>query len=473
MSIGLVDQQVLQSVARKSDPKIFAGGAWVTAFAILAYLFQIGLFLLGNTPLRTPFRMGVYVVSLGYLCVFGFSGKRHPAARFIPLIFILLFINLANPEGAGIFAGFAQMAIYLACLAPLFWVASAGVGIKTFRSVLLVMWIFYTASATLGVLQVKYPGRFDGALSNVFLLGKDRVRMLKLADGTEIMRPKGFTDAPGGAGTGGMYSVILGTGLLISSRRTWVRCALGGTMAIGVFAVYISQMRANFVIVGVSLSAVIIVLSRRQMLAKLSLLLTLTTIAVIGGVSAAFYVGGQSTIDRFSFQLSEDHSAQARTDEFMNFVTYLIPEYPMGAGAGRCGMMNIYFGDESRGLWAEDMWQTLIYDGGILLIVAYLVIIATTLRASWRIAGSVRDDEIGSWAGVIFGFTLATVAASLIYPVYLKEEGMEMFLLNAVLFSVAGAGNNRQRGPIPKKNRTTKMQALRHLPHNASSLESQ
>ena len=62
-----------------------------------------------------------------------------------------------------------------------------------------------------------------------------------LANGQTITSPKGLSDTPGGAGTAGMYTIILGTGLLLTEKKWLVRVMAVVSMTTGLFCIYIAQ----------------------------------------------------------------------------------------------------------------------------------------------------------------------------------------------------------------------------------------
>ena len=66
-----------------------------------------------------------------------------------------------------------------------------------------------------------------------------------------------------------------------------------------------------------------------------------------------------------------------------------LPEYPVGAGLARWGMMNRYFADKddllTPPLWVEIQWTGWLYDGGIPLI------LCLHRRPGDRLPGSLAD----------------------------------------------------------------------------------
>ena len=77
----------------------------------------------------------------------------------------------------------------------------------------------------MAVLQVYYPGQFDGPLSIVYQGRYDYIRSLniQLASGERILRPSGLTDVPGGAAVSGFYACFLGTCLLLAEESSLLR----------------------------------------------------------------------------------------------------------------------------------------------------------------------------------------------------------------------------------------------------------
>ena len=414
--------------------------AWIIpAFLGGLIVFQIGLFLLGDTKLRLPLRVGVYGISLAALLLVRGRGTPHPAAKVVWLIMLVLGLGLLIP-GGGIVAAIAQCTLYVATAAPLIWAGRLKIDRKTFRAALLIIWAFHTASAGLGVLQVKYPGRFDGAVSenyDDYFIG---AMTITIADGTKLMRPKGLTDTAGGAGASGVSAAILAIGVLLTARNPLMQAAAVLSMIVGLFSIYLSNGRTNIVLVAVALIAASFVLLRRNDQPRLVLLAGVATIVTIVGTTLAFAIGGSATFDRFA-TLTAEPASEVVYKNRGTFLEGLLKEdifkYPLGAGAGRWGMMNGYFGNPAAALWAEMQWQALLYDGGIQLILLYIWLLTSLLWNAWKIALNSPDRELSCWATAIFSFTLATVAASFVYPIYVKQAAVEVFLLNACLYAVS------------------------------------
>jgi hypothetical protein len=120
-------------------------------------------------------------------------------------------------------------------------------------------------------------------------------------------------------------------------------------------------------------------------------------------------------------------------------VTQMLPEYPLGAGLGRWGMMNEYFGDNSdvtRGrIWAEIQWTGWLLDGGVPLVLAYSACLLLAIWTAWRIAVRQREGTLWIWAAIVLAYNIGALAITFNYPFFVSQSAMELWLLNAALFS--------------------------------------
>jgi hypothetical protein len=74
-----------------------------------------------------------------------------------------------------------------------------------------------------------------------------------------------------------------------------------------------------------------------------------------------------------------------------------------------------------------------VMDGGIPLLVIYLVAISFALYDTLRIALKTRDRELGYWAAVIFASNLGMLATSFSYVTFLTSLGLQFWLLASAL----------------------------------------
>jgi hypothetical protein len=444
--------------ARRGTELVLHSGNWAVGFVFAGILFQLALFFFGGTSIRLPLRIGSYATSLGILFLLPGRGSFLPAARWAWAAVLILTIQCLNPAGDTLLSRVAQAFLYTSVLAPLIWVGRLRIDQRTFKIVVLSLWGFYTASSVFGVLQIEIPGRFDGAVSANYDEQSLIPNTFTLADGRKILRPKGLSDNPGGAGTAGLYTIILGMGLLISRGRVATKVLAVAGMGCGLFCIYICQGRTTLIIVGLAFLLVMVALIRRGATAMAVVLGYFAAAVIIFGTSAAFLIGGQSVVDRFATLVASDAGTVYQTNrgQFLDeLVSYDIINYPLGAGLGHWGMMKSYFGDSSKGLWAEMQWQALAYDGGIPLILAYLAIFGILIRSTWKLSVRIRENELTYWAIVIFAFNCASLCASFSYPLMSIQTGMDLTLLNATLAAavIAEVGSDAALGRAGRRSK--------------------
>src|SRR5207248_2584901 len=185
-------------------------------------------------------------------------------------------------------------------------------------------------------------------------------------------------DTPGGAATSGFYAVLLGIGFLLSARTGPQTAAAIGSMTIGLVCLYLSQVRAMMVVTLVCVLAVAGVLTARGERRKIAGLGFIVGLLVIVSFKSALSLAQGSVSARVS-SLTSGSAGEVYYSNRGKFLEYtfteLVPQYPLGAGMGRWGMMYAYFGanpDPASGpLWAEIQWTGWLYDGGLPLMLAY------------------------------------------------------------------------------------------------------
>jgi hypothetical protein len=427
-----------------------ARGAWpgtvVLAFLALQLACQVVLLVPAIGGLRPLVRMLAFGISLVLLAVVPGRGFPHPASRAIRWVLAILGLSLLHPSTNTVLAGVAQIALNLSIIAPLFWVPRLGVDTRLLRRMMLMLFFVNAASAVVGVLQVYFPGRFEPALSVVIAADDSYARSLQLtlASGESIYRPMGLTDVPGGAASAGFFVVLLGSGFLLASRRWLAQAASVGLMLLGVFCIYLSQVRATMVILAVALLVLAGLLALGGQVRRLVRLAAVVGLCAAGGLGWAASVGGEAAMKKWS-ALVEDDAASVYYANRGHFLEYtwqeVLPEYPLGAGLGRWGMIFNYFGDpsnpDSSYLWAEIQWTGWLYDGGAPLALAYLAAVVLALWWAFRISRDplARKSDLWLWASVIFAYDVGALALTFSYPLFIGQGGLEFWVLNAVLFS--------------------------------------
>ena len=415
---------------------------WFITFQIACQLILLTNITTG--PLRGLVRVVAFSISLLFLIVLRGGSRSHPATK--PALFVIAIVGLSflNSGTDGIVSGLAQIAMYVAILAPLFWVSRMALDARMLRAVLLTLWSFYSLSAFVGILQIYYPGKFQPNLSaQIAAKGKGYVKSLsfKLPSGQRAFRPMGLTDMPGGAGSAGFYAVLLGLGFLLTERRFLYRCMFIGSTFLGMTSIYLSQVRSILVMLACCVIVLFFTLVIRRSTEKLAILAPIVISVALVSFGWAVAMGGGKIEQRFQ-SLTKDSLANTYYQNRGAFLAYtvktLLPKYPLGAGLGRWGMINTYFGDHAKSIWVEIQWTGWLLDGGVPLILAYVITLAVAFITAWKIALS-RQVEIGLWGAVVVAFNIGVLAQTFDAPVFIGQLGMEFWTLNATLFAASKA----------------------------------
>jgi hypothetical protein len=424
---------------------------WVPAFVVFQLVCQLVLVFGDVGWARLLVRMAAFGASLLLLVALRGRGSAHPAALPAGLAITVLGVAVFHPETAGLLGGAAQVALYAAVLAPLFWVPRlSGVDLPTLRRTALILWAFHSFSAGLGVLQVYRPGTFQAPVSAVVeSKGKGYAESLKIttASGAKVFRPMGLTDMPGGAAISGLYAVLLGVAFFLTRRRPLVVAAALASVGLGGACLYLSQVRALVVMTGISLVAVALVLAWRRDVKRLAVL-TFSLAAMLGaGYGAAVNLAGKAVTQRLA-SLTQDAPTAVYYDNRGRFLEealfQTLPRAPLGEGLGHWGMTATYFGGGGvppKQIWVEIQWAAWIVDGGLPLLAAYLAALAVALLVAWRIARtpppSPAAHDLPFWGVIVVAYSVGAVALTFSYPLFISQAGMEFWLLNAALFAAA------------------------------------
>ncbi len=420
---------------------------WAHTFILMQFTFQILLLFPQFGVLRVPMRIATFALSLFLLVRLRGHGPRHLATGpALAVFFILVASFCLHPSMNTVLAGAAQCAMYAAILGPLFWVTRLRITPKGFQWLIFMMWGFHTLSASFGVLQTYFPGQFQPYLSTAIQSQKfgGENLMITLANGAQVYRPMGLTDTPGGAATAGFYALLLGVGIALRERNPILRLACMGSGAIGLFCIYLSQVRSILIFSGICLVCLAAVLLRQGNFGRLTLMTVGITALVVATFTWAVTIGGESTLARLSSLVSDRADAvyqQNRGHFLEDTINILLPQYPLGAGLGRWGMMNAYFGNNSNplteSLWVEIQWTGWLLDGGVPMIIAYVAALAQACLTAWKIAISRQLDDFKLWGGLIFAYNIGAVAITFNYPLFISQSGMEFWLLNSALLVAA------------------------------------
>jgi hypothetical protein len=443
-----VDYLPFASSAHRAESKAKGQANWLLRFVLVQLGCQLVLLIPQIGPFRPICRVAAFGISIALLFFLPARGPLHPSARIAVAVLLILGVEFFHPLTNNLVAGAAQVLLYLAILAPLFWVRSCRLTLDRFRAALLLLWAFHVASSVVGILQVSFPGRLQANVTSaVTQMGSAYLSGLQMrtASGQLVYRPMGLTDTPGGAAVSGFFAILLSTVFALEARSGYKKVVFAIGLFPGIACLVLSQVRMYLVMAALCLGALYCVLLLRREAKRMLFLSVAISVTLVVGVTFAVAVGGASVTSRLK-TLTEGSPSnvyyKSRGFLFDYTVREFAPAHPLGLGLGRWGMIYNYFGDgnnpEKSRLWAEIQWTAWVIDGGFPLVFAYVFAIATALATTVAIAfRGDRKSGIWLWAAFVTAYDLGAIAATFTSPFFISGEGMEFWALNAALYSVA------------------------------------
>jgi hypothetical protein len=432
------------SVGSKANSRLHSPG-WLFAFVGLEISCQCLLLFQEIAGARVFVRSAAFGVSIALALLLRGSGDQHPAKPMALFALAIVALGIFHPLTSSLAAGFATLCLTLAIVGPIFWVPNIRISPSNVRSLFLMLWAFDTASAVFGALQVYYPGSFMPAISSTITDEGGGILQITLANGAQVARPMGLTDTPGGAAAGGTFCMIFALTLLLDRPSLLIRPFLIGSMALGCFVLYLCQVRSMLIMMLLACAAMLVAALKGGSMRPFRGAFWAAG-AAIGGFVMAVIVGGSSVTDRLGTLIEDDPGAVFYSNRgfFLEYTfTDLLPDYPLGAGLGRWGMMRNYFKDPSNVastmIWSEIQWQAWVIDGGAPLALAMLVALGLTVREVFRIA--TRSDIVGSelhmTSVAVVGYSVGLVAMTFNANCFSTTFGLDFWLLNAVIFAAS------------------------------------
>jgi hypothetical protein len=264
--------------------------------------------------------------------------------------------------------------------------------------------------------------------------------------GNRIIRPPGLFDSPGAVCGPAMVTSLLGLIFCVAPGGLWKKALALLLGLAGMAAIYLSHVRSSLLVVAamVLVSSGVLLLLQRELL-KATILFGLYASLMFAAYTYAVELGGESVSDRFTSLLDEDPFDlyyKSRGQQVQYGFNKLLVDHPLGAGLGRWGMINTYFGDpynrRSRPIWAEVQTSAWIIDGGMVLLFVYGgALIASTWR-DFRLAGW-GQPELRFWAAAVLAANVGTLALIFSYTPFAGQIGMQFWLLTGALHGAAAA----------------------------------
>jgi hypothetical protein len=426
--------------------------AWIPSglaewFAVSQTLLPALMFVPGSQAFRLPLRVGAYAISLLAFTLWWFDRggqrpARHPAERWLLLIGVYLMMMIAHPQTNSLLSGVAQTLLYFAIFCPVFWAPAYVRTPRQLARILVILLICNGINSMVGVLQVYDPTRwmppqlssaFTGdALATVTYLGPN---------GRQIIRPPGLFDTPGAVCAAGTIAVLLGLILAIEPIEWWKRLVALAFATAGISAIYLSHVRAAFIVTIGTLVVYLGFLVLQNEKKRLTGFLGAAGGLILGGLAIATVLGGQSVEDRFLTLFDSDPGQvyyESRGVQFESAFSSLAGEYPFGAGLARWGMMRNYFGDpendQSSEVFAEVQPNAWILDGGIPLLALYTLALGLTAAYELKLFRDLADGNNRLLAAAVTAANFGTLALVFSFIPFGTAVGIQFWFFEGALY---------------------------------------
>jgi len=352
-----------------------------------------------------------------------------------------------HPTTNSILAGGAHAVLYLSVLAPIFWAPQLKLAPERIQRLLFIILVSCGINSMVGILQVYDPSTWMpqelssrvtgtlGGIGNVSYIGPD---------GRVIIRPTGLSDNPGAVAGPATAATLLGLIFFFERTRFWRRLTALLCAVAGFTVVFLTMVRTSLVVACGALLAYIGLLVLQKQKQKALLLFAVGVVAILVSFSFALALGGQSIEERVDTLFEDDpmtvyYSNRGAQIEY-GFTT-LLTQYPAGAGLGRWGMMRAYFGDESNlespPIWAELQPNAWILDGGLMLLLFYLLAVGGNTLSQIRMLRFASTPALRFSTSAIAAVNLITVALIFGYTPFTNQIGLQYWFLSGVLYNTA------------------------------------
>jgi hypothetical protein len=408
------------------------------------------LYLPGSQAIRLPIRFSAFGISLAAFAWYQVTSttptSRSSVQPWVTGVMALLTLSLFHPETASMVGGLAQIGLYFAVMAPLFWAPEF---VKTPEQLARILWILLLcsgANAVVGVLQVYDPNRWLPAefsrvmtdagigLGSVTYIGRNGVR---------IIRPPGLFDTPGAVAGPAMFAALFGLVFAASAIPAWKRLLSLAISGAGLAAIYLSQVRVSLVATVVMCAVYASVAFRQGRAARATQFGILAAGIVFGSLVLAVTLGGESISNRVGSLFASDPFTiyQGARGAQLDLTFYdLLFQYPLGAGLGRWGMAAMYFSSANANvapLWAEIQFTGWMIDGGVLMIAIYLGALIVPTLQQYRLALEARHSRLAVCAAVILAANIGPALMIISFTPFVSQIGVQYWFLAGALHGVA------------------------------------
>lgn len=432
--------------SRPASPRRLPWG-WLEWFLIAQTFIPAVLFLPGVTAIRPMVRVASFGLALfAWFIIYQSGRKRSGTESFAASTWLLcvagwLCLVILHPNTNSLVAGLAHAMLYISVFSPVFWAPSELISSRQIGRLMMILLLCNGLSSIVGLGQVFRPATFNppviqgledkNSLSSQALTYQDE-------HGNEIIRPCGLTDQVGAASAAGATTVLIGLAFALRPIGIFKRMISLGFAFAGMAVIYYSQVRMILLMLMLCLIVLVVILTLQRNFGHATLLGGLSAATVAGALTWVASTSGWSVVERF-IGLLDTNLAEKYQSSRGGFVRHtfdtLIWEYPFGTGLGWWGTIYGVFGDKSvpSTVWVEVMWPAWVMDGGIPLMVLYVIAIVLAMADTLRIALRSRDRELQFWAGVVFASNLSVIATTFSYVSFVTAIGLQFWMLAAVV----------------------------------------
>jgi hypothetical protein len=260
-----------------------------------------------------------------------------------------------------------------------------------------------------------------------------------------------------------MITALLGIALVSKPGALKPRAGVYLVVAgVAIITLFLTEIRSILMMTAVGVLLLAAVMTWQRGLGSLRVAL-LGLVLIAGAFSYAVAIGGKHVQDRF--QVITDTGLAASYQENRGlFVAYTVeealPTYPLGAGVGRWGTMNVYFADKdtthaSTPLWVEIQITGWLFDGGVLMWFFYGGAIIAAIFFATKLALSCTDPELAHLCGLVLCLEMVIFGMSWSGAAFNTQMGMFFWTLAGGLFgAIRGSRkvpflNQIERPPSP------------------------
>jgi hypothetical protein len=455
--------------APASRPNVpIPGWGWIEWVTLLQTIMPALLFIpvIAHSKMRVVLRVGAFGVSILAWAFLRTSsrpaaGRPFPSQAWLSASSVLLVLEIFHPTSNSFLSALAECLLNIAILLPAYWASYGRITVPRVNRVMFLLLLANGASALMGIAQFYQPDRFNPPVIPLLEANKTNKHDLSFvaADGRRVLRPCGLTDLPGGAGLGGAMASLIGLAWALGTTTRLKRFVALVLTAAGLAAIMLCQSRMMFVGQFLSFGIVALLLLVQRDYRRLRRMGAVIFIVCVAAVGWVIREGGEGVTNRYYTLIEERPTevyAKNRGSHLQATFENVIWWWPLGAGMGRWGVVNTYFGNPNVGyeqggqIHVEIQWTGWALDGGIPLMILYATAIILATKSMLHVARRCRDSELALWGAVLVALSVTMVAGCFVGCPFAAPMGLQYWVLVTMVYTAAQrAGFGPRAGSRP------------------------